>query len=120
MMYKEAARIKLRVATKYGNLSVEKLWDLSLSDLDELAIQYDEERENKKSFITSKTKENKLAQLKFDILLDIINTKVEERDERVKNQEKKEKEQEILSIIKEKKSEALKSMSVEELEKLIK
>jgi hypothetical protein len=37
-MYKEAAKQKLRFATNKGNLSVEQLWDLNLTDLDSLAV----------------------------------------------------------------------------------
>ena len=41
-MYKEASRKKTRFATSKGSLSAEQLWDLSIADLDTLAVSLDE------------------------------------------------------------------------------
>ncbi|MFA5457111.1 MAG: hypothetical protein WC261_05690, partial [Synergistaceae bacterium] len=36
-MFEKATRMKLRIATGKGNLSVEDLWDLNLAQLNEVA-----------------------------------------------------------------------------------
>lgn len=76
-MYKKASKLKLRIFTKFGNLSVEQLWDLSLADLS-AAIKV----ANKKikqikeldglDFLEGTSKVDPIDQLSFDILKDIF------------------------------------------------
>lgn len=121
-MYKQASKQKLRVSTSKGNLSVEQLWDLSLSDLDELAVSLEKayNESSNKSFLVKKTAKNKNVKLMFDIVLDILTTKVEENEVLTQSRENKEHNQKILDLIASKKDEELKSKSVKDLEKLLK
>lgn len=120
-MYKQATKQKLRVATTKGLLSAEQLWDLSLTEIDALAVSLEKEHQEsgKKSFLTSRSEKDKTVKLKFDIVLDVLNTKVEEATVLQKRKERKERNQKILSLIEEKKDESLKSMSVKKLEALL-
>jgi len=122
MIYKEASKLKLRIQTTKGHLNVEQLWGLSLTELDALAVSLEEDYKNSKSksFLDKKTDKDKIIKLRFDIVLDILNTKVEEKDAAKKEAEDKEHNQKILSIIKEKQDEALKGKSIKELEKMLK
>ena len=83
-MFKQASKIKLRFATSKGYLSVEDLWDLSLPTLDKLAVSYDEElaKSPRKSFISDNAPKNKELELKFNIVKDIIATKLQEKVEK--------------------------------------
>lgn len=119
-MYKEASRSKLRIETGSGNLSVEQLWDLTPKQLDSLAVGLEEDykKSGAKSFLVKKSKKDKILKLKFDIVIDILNTKVEEAENATEARKVKEHNEKIDSLILSKKEEELKSKSVKELEKL--
>lgn len=121
-MYKQASKERLRIQTTKGLLSVEQLWDLSLEDLDALAVSLEQEYKNSKgkSFLASKTKKDKTIKLKFDVTLDILNTKVEMAEEAANAGKTKAMNEKILSIIQRKKDSQLEDMSIGELEKLLK
>ena len=121
-MYKEASKQKLRISTSRGPLTVEQLWDLSISNLDTLAVSLEEEYKNSKgkSFVVKKTVKNKTVKLKFDVVLDILTTKVEESEVLRNAADVKVYNQKIMGIIAKKKDESLESMSLNDLEKLLK
>lgn len=122
MIYKAASKLKLRFQTTKGTLSIEQLWGLSLAELDALAVSLEQAYKDSKSksFLDKKTEKDKIIKLRFDIALDVLNTKVEEKDAAKKKAEDKEHDQKILSLIKEKQDEALKGKSIKELEKMLK
>lgn len=117
--YKLATRGKFRFNTPKGILSVEQLWDLSLEDLNYLAVSLDDEylSSGKKSFLVKTTTKNKTAKLKFDIVLDVLNTKKDEAEAAQTAREDKAHNDKIYGLIAEKQDETLKSKSVKELEK---
>lgn len=121
-MYKEAIRKKYRYLTTKGSLSVEQLWDLSLKDLDDIAVKLEErlEKGSKKSFIKKRTVEDKVVKTKFDIVVDIINTKLEEQQAESDAAENKAHNETILEVIKRKQQEELEGLSVQELEAKLK
>lgn len=113
-MYKEASRKKLRFTTSKGSLSAEQLWDLPVTELDEMAVALEESYKGsgKKSFITGKSAKNNVMKLQFDIVLDVLNTKLEEAEEARIAAENKEHNEKILTMIAEKQDEKLKGMSI--------
>ena len=121
-MYKKASKLKLKFNTTLGNLSVEQLWDLSLTDLDTLAVSLEEAYENSKgkSFLVKKTTKDKTIKIMFDIALDVLNTKAEEVEIARNASDVKEHNQKILELIKNKQDDELKDKSIEELEKMLK
>lgn len=120
--YKLASREKLRFQTPKGLLSVEQLWDLSLSDLDALAVALESEHKEsgKKSFLVKSSAKDKTAKLKFDIVLDVLSTKVDEKNAASEAAEVKEHNKKILTLIAEKQDESLKGKSIAQLEKMLK
>jgi len=120
--FKQASKQKLRFQTTKGVLSVEQLWDLSLSDLDSLAVSLQEAYENSKgkSFLTKRTTKDATIKLQFDVVLDILQTKVEESELLREAKENKEHNEKILNLISEKKDEELKGKSLKELQKMLK
>lgn len=120
--FKLASQQKLRFQTTKGGLSTEQLWDLSIVDLDALAVSLESQYETsgKKSFVVKKSAKDKETKLKFDVALDILNTKVELLQAETEAQENKEHNKKILTIIADKKDESLKGKSVKELEKMLK
>lgn len=121
-MYKEASRLKVRFITAKGTLSLEQVWDLSVEELDKLAVSLEKEYNDSKgkSFLVKKTIKDKVVKLKFDIVLDILNTKVEENTIAAEKLADKQHNQRILALIEEKKEENLKGLSIEELRKQLK
>lgn len=120
--FKEATRQGLRVQTSKGPLSVEQLWTLSVTDLDALAVSLEAEykESGKKSFLAVKSVKDKKAKLAFDIVLDILNTKVEEAEVAKQAKEDKEHNQKIIALIAEKQDESLKGKSIKQLEAMLK
>jgi hypothetical protein len=119
--YKEASKQKLRFNTTKGLLTTEQLWDLSLEDLDALAVSLESEHKEsgKKSFLTKSTAKDKTAKLRFDIVLDVLNAKVDEEQALTEAFEIKEHNKKIITLIADKKDDELKGKSVKELEKML-
>jgi hypothetical protein len=89
MLFEQASRMKLRISTTSGNLSVEDLWDLPLTsrtnklNLDDIARSLHQELKSQDdvSFVTEKTSpKQSLLQLQFDIVKHIIDVKISERN----------------------------------------
>jgi hypothetical protein len=121
-IFKTATRNKLRVSTTRGMLSVEQLWDLNLSDLDEIAVTLDSQvsKTATKTFLSKTTEKDKITKLMFDVVLEILKTKQTDQERALKAAETKRHNQKISELIAEKQDEELKNMSIEELEKMIK
>lgn len=118
-IYKQASRLKLRFQTEKGPLSAEQLWDLSIATLDKMAVALEKEYEKSdgKSFVRKSTEKDRVAKLRFDIVLDVLTTKMEE-DEAARNaSDAKAHNEKILSLIAKKKEASLENLSIEELEK---
>ena len=125
-MYKKAAKLKLRFTSSKGQLTVEQLFDLTMSELSSLIkkVNADLKKEARVDddlgFLEGKDETESLNSLRFDILKDVYLTKKQEREEAATDQEKKARRQRISEIIARKKDEALESLSIEELEKKLK
>ena len=124
-LFEYATRNGLRFEGDKGLYSVEDLWNLTLTALDKLAVQLNNQitASSKVSFVSPKSikdKELELVQYKFDIVLHIINVKVQERDEAKLKAEKAKVKQQLLSLKYEKEQDVLKGMSMEEIEQKLK
>ena len=119
--FKLATQQKLRVQTNKGLLSTEQLWDLSLDELDELAVSLETEHKQsgKKSFIVKTSVKDKTAKLRFDVVLDVLNTKVEEANAAAEALEIKQHNEKIIGLIADKQDESLKGKSIKQLEGML-
>ncbi len=119
--FKTASATKLRIQTNKGLLSVEQVWDLSLEELDTLAVSLEEDYKSsgKKSFLAKTTAKDRVAKLKFDVVLDILGTKVAENERLAEAQEIKEHNKKIIALIAEKDDDALKGKSRKQLEAML-
>lgn len=126
-MYKEATRLKLRFPSNRGELTVEQLWDLNLNSLKNIVkSMYDAKKKFTKiddelSFLegVENSEEQKLAELRYDIVKDIYTTKANENKEALSTAEKKAKKQQLLEIMQKKREQKFENMSEEELQKEI-
>lgn len=116
--FEKATRLRLRFETSRGNLNVEDLWRLPLVELDKLAIALNKQlkESSKESFIKAKSKDNKLLELRFDIVKHIIETLLSEDEEKKKAADKRAKREQLLELIAKKKNQELEGKSLEELE----
>lgn len=126
-MYKKASRLKLRFKTKFGLLTLDQLWDIKMTDLKAAVIEAHEawksitDVDSELSFLEGNSEsETEIPKLTFEILKDVYTTRLDEvksaSEAAVVNKEIKHLE-EILAA---KKEESLRSMSVDDIEKLIK
>lgn len=121
-IFKLASQKKLRFNTSKGSLSTEQLWDLSIAELDALAVSLQEEYETsgKKSFIVKRSVKDRDKKLQFDIALEILTTKSADAEAAAEALENKQFDQKILQLIAEKQDENLKGKSVAELKRMLK
>ena len=119
-MFEKAVRMKLRFNYK-GLLSVEDLWDLSVSSLDQIfkSLNAQLKAQKEESLLDVKTEEEDGLALKVQIIKYIVKTKLDEADARETKALKAEKKQKLLKVISEKKEKVLYDMPVDELEKLV-
>ena len=116
-MFEQATRLKLRFKSNNGNISTEDLWDLPLSQLDDIAKGLRKElRDTEDSFIEEK-KSNATLELRFEVVKHVITTKLAERDAKAKAKEVAARRQVLLEALEGKQQEALKNMSVEDIQK---
>lgn len=117
-MYKKALRTKLRFSTSKGKLTTEDLFDLSLTDLNNLAIALDKKLSEtpRKSFISDIAPDTQEDELRFNIVKDIITLKLAERNAAQNAKAKAAEKAQLLEILHRKKNEALENLSVAEIE----
>lgn len=95
-----ALKKKVRFKSAGGNYTLEDLYDLDLVPLNDMAMDIDKQlREitGQKSFIDSKSKTDKLLELKLELLKAIIATKIAERDKKAAAVTRKEKRDRIIN-----------------------
>lgn len=117
-MYKKALRVKLRFSTTKGKLTTEDLFDLSLTDLNNLAIALDKKLSEtpRKSFISDIAPDTQEDELRFNIVKDVINLKLAERNAAQNAKAKAAEKAQLLEILHRKQNEALENLSVAEIE----
>jgi hypothetical protein len=120
-LFEKATRNKLRFPTSKGMITVEDLWDLSLTSLDTMARAINKrlKDESDESFINKKVSSNAELELSLEILKYIISVKLKEQDDRKLKAERMEELKMLQDLLTNKKSEELKSLSKEDIEKRI-
>lgn len=120
-MYKEALQKKLRFTTGKGNITTEDLFDLSLEALDNLALTLDKmvSESPRKSFIKAANPKSELLELKFNIVKDVISTKLAEAASKAEAKDKAAKKAQLVEILARKQAQSLENLSEEELQKRI-
>lgn len=120
-IFKIASQKGLRIQTSKGLLSVEQLWSLSIEELDSLAVSLEKEynESGKKSFIYKKSEKDKLVNLKFKIVLEVLTNKADEAEELQTAKDNKEHNEKIFDLIAEKETENMKGKSIKELKGML-
>lgn len=122
--YLYALKNNFRYITDAGVLTTEDLTTLKKEDLDTLAVSLEDEYNSsgKKSFIVKKSKKDKELKMKLDIVIDILEDKLDQEDKARRALDKKKENEELDALIykreKEEKEKEYESMSLDELKKL--
>lgn len=119
-VFEIATKEKYRFPYK-GQISVEDLWDLSLTSLDNIfkTLNRQAKANQEESLLESKSKEDETLENQIAIVKHIVAMKQEEIAARADAKANKEKREKIMAILADKKDAALKEMSVDELEKML-
>jgi hypothetical protein len=126
-MFLQAVRKKLRWDSAKGYLTAEDLFDLPLRstvggpNLDNIAIALDKKIKEGagRSFVDDTKSGDATLQLKFDIVMFVINEKKAENKRREEATAKAARNQRILQIMSEKQDDSLKAKTLDELQKLL-
>jgi len=124
-MFKQAAQLKLRFQTNKGLVSTEQLWDLSQTDLassikavKKILVKNDDDE---LSFLTDTGSTADVENtLRFNILKDVYLTKKKYQEELRDKHAIDEHNKKIIALIADKREDALKGKTIEELEALLK
>jgi hypothetical protein len=127
-MFEKSSRMKLRIDTPQGLISVEDLWDIPLTsktgraNLDDIAKGLNKKLKEEgevKSFVNKTEEVDESTQLMFDIAKHIIAVRLEENAAVNLAKANKDKKQQLLAIIALKEGEALAGKSLDELKKMV-
>lgn len=120
-IFETATRSKLRFDTTRGDISVEDLWDLTLSALNMLAKNLNKEIKSseEEDFLQEATAEDAVTVLKFAVVIHILNTKKAEKEAAEKAAENKTTKDKLLAVLARKQDEKLDNKSEAEIRKMI-
>ena len=121
-IFEYAVRNKVRFPYR-GLISVEDLWDLSLTELDGVfkALNTEVKKNSEESLLLIDPKKpvDELLDIQIAVVKHIFSVKLAEQTAREKAAAKREQKQKIMAIIASKQDEALHNSSVEDLQKML-
>ena len=119
-LFELATRNKMRFPFR-GMISVEDLWDLSLTNLDSVfkTLNAEAKKSEEESLLNTKSKEDEEISNKIDIVKYIVNVKLEEKKARENARKNAETKQRLLEIKAKRQDAALENMSDEDLDKML-
>lgn len=123
-LFERATRARLRFQTTKGVINTEDLWTLPLRTLNELAQGLHGQLktiEDKIDFLNTEKpkKEDSETALAFEVVKYVLLTKKRENEETAMAAERREKKQNLMALIQQKKEGELANKSVAELEEMI-
>ena len=119
-IFEYAVENKIRFPYR-GQVSVEDLYDLNVTELDSIykALKREAKKADEESLLEVKSEEDVVLSVKIEIIKHIVEKKLAQIEARKKVAENREKKQKILSILAEKQDASLHEKSVEELEAML-
>lgn len=119
-IFEYAVRNKVRFPFK-GMISVEDLWDLSLTNLDSIykTLNKQVKQSEEESLLSTKASVDTELEVQIAIVKHIVSVKLAEKEAAEKASAKKAQKQKIMSIIATKQDEALQNSSIDDLQKML-
>lgn len=118
-LFEVASRNKIRFNTNKGQISVEDLWDLSLTDLDKVAKAVSKalKEDTEESFIKPATRVNTELTTKLELVKHVISVRLGEQEARKKAAEKASQIAVLEDLLMRKQLEQLESLDAESIKK---
>ena len=119
-IFEFASRNKVRFPFK-GMISLEDLWDLSLTNLDSIykTLNKQVKQSEEESLLSTKASVDTELEVQIAIVKHIVSVKLAEKEAAEKASAKKVQKQKIMSIIATKQDEALQNSSIDDLKKML-
>lgn len=119
-IFEYAVRNKVRFPFK-GMISVEDLFDLSLTNLDSIykTLNKQVKQSEEESLLSTKASVDTELEVQIAIVKHIVAVKLEEQESREKAAARKAQKQKIMSIMAAKQDENLRNSSIDELQKML-
>ena len=119
-LFELATRNKIRFPFK-GLISVEDLWDLSLTNLDSVfkTLNAEVKKSEEESLLNTKSKEDEELYNKIEIVKYIVGVKLAEKEAKEDEKKNREMKQRLLAIKAKRQNEALENLSDEDLDRAI-
>lgn len=119
-IFEFAARNKIRFPYK-GLITVEDLFDLSLTNLDSIykTLNKQVKQSEEESLLSTKASVDTELEVQIAIVKHIVSVKLAEKEASEKAHAKREQKQKIMSIIATKENEALQNSSIDDLKKML-
>ena len=119
-IFEFASRNKVRFPFK-GMISVEDLWDLSLTNLDSIykTLNKQVKQSEEESLLSTRANVDTELEVQIAIVKHIVSVKLAEKEAAEKATAKKAQKQKIMSIIATKQDEALQNSSIDDLKKML-
>lgn len=119
-LFELATRNKIRFPFK-GLISVEDLWDLSLTNLDSVfkVLNAEVKKSEEESLLNTKSKEDEELSNKIEIVKCIVGVKLAEKEAKEDEKKNREMKQRLLAIKAKRQNEALENLSDEDLDRAI-
>ena len=119
-IFEFATRNKVRFPFK-GMISVEDLWDLSLTNLDSIykTLNKQVKQSEEESLLSTKASVDTELEVQIAIVKHIVSVKLAEKEASERAHAKREQKQKIMSIIATKENEALQNSSIDDLKKML-
>lgn len=104
-----------------GNVSVEDLWDLSVSELDKVfkALNSRRKQSQEESLLNTKSQEDEIVETQIEIVKYIVSVKLAEKEARERESENRARKQKIMAIMAARDDKALENASDEDLQKML-
>lgn len=119
-IFEVATRNKYRFSYR-GQISVEDMWDLPVTELDKIfkTLNKQVKTSQEESLLETKSKEDEVLETQIEIVRRIVSIKQQEANERLREIERKVQKQRIMEIMADKQDEVLKGKSIDELQKML-
>ena len=119
-IFEYVSRNKVRFPYK-GNVSVEDLWDLSVSELDKVfkALNSRRKQSQEESLLNTKSQEDEIVETQIEIVKYIVSVKLAEKEARERASENRARKQKIMAIMAARDDKALENASDEDLQKML-
>ena len=119
-LFEIATKKKYRFPYK-GIINIEDMWDLSVEELDSIykALTRKAKKNKEESLLAKKSEGEQDIDNMIELVKYIVSVKQQEAADRILAAQKRERNQEIMGIIKDKENQKLKDASIEDLYKML-